>query len=99
MSLTPYEPSVDWWKQYYTGKKTFTIRGKGSHLTSDPNQDLARVISTLAMKKGLKGGGRSQIVQTRISSRTSNTSPVQVTKKNSKTQSKQQPPPKKNIKG
>ena len=59
MSLTPYEPSVDWWKQYYTGKKAFTIRGKGSHLISDPYQDLARVISTLAMKKGLKDAVKS----------------------------------------
>ena len=98
MSLTPYEPSVDWWKQYYTGKKAFTIRGKGSHLTSDPNQDLARVLSTLAMKKGLKGGGRSKIVQTQINSRTSNTSHAQVTKKNSKTV-KAAASPEKNIKG
>ena len=65
MNLTTYETSTDWWKQYYSVNKTLTGSGNGSHLTSNPNQDSARAMSTLARQRHIKGSGENKSIKRR----------------------------------
>ena len=85
MSLVTYEVNPDWWKHHYSNTGRKSIAGGASHLTTNPNEDLARAMSTLAREKTIKGGARRKNVK-RISTTVRETPPKRkqkITKKKS----------------